>query len=757
MPFGSVNLIPGVNVERTPTLLRAGISQSSLVRFKDSLVQKYGGWEKFYAFQVNGTPRDMHAWQDLNQLDHLSVGTTTQLGLITSGNFVDITPQDLTSDFAPNISTVANSTTVTIVDPNISNVTAYDSVFFNVPVSIGGLILDGLYEIASVTGTHSYTIEAPIQATTTEANPTATDGTTASGNPTLHFASTPAWVVAGMTVYDLTTPTAIPVGAQVLSTTGSTVVMTLNAAGAGVGTADNIVFASVPVFTTASGSAVISATFIDHGMVSGGPLEKVVFAIPTTANGVTIVGDYSVLSVSDTNTFAIQGNTAASASGAFPMNVANSGFAELVYHIALGPLPAGVGYGLGLYGSGAYGFGTSSGSAQVGTKITATDWTSDNWGELLLTCPTGSGIYLYDPTGGFSNASIISTAPPFNTGIFVSISEQILVAFGSSTQEAVGQLRDPLLVQWCTVRDFTNWAVTAATQAGNFRIPIGSKVIAGMAVSNQNLLWTDLDLWAMNYIGPPDVFGFNKIGAGMGAVSLHSVQQLRGSVYWMGPTNFYGYTSNGAAALPCSVWDAVFQNLNTSFLQNVRAMPNTPYNEVGWLYPSIASVSGECDSYAKMNVTDPGAPWDYGPIARSAWIDQTILGMPIGASPQGFIYQHETTNDADGAPLTASFTTGEFYLAEGEDYAFVDQVLPDFKWGTFAGNPTAQIHLTFNISNFPGDAPVSYGPYTVTQTTEILSVRFRGRLMSITVASSDLGSFWRLGSIKYRYSPAGRR
>ena len=225
MPFGSVQLIPGVNVERTPTLLRAGFSQSSLIRFRDSLVQKYGGWAKFYAFVVSGTPRDLHAWQDLNNNTHLSVGTTTQLGVVSSGNFLDITPQTLTSDFAPNISTTASSPTVTIIDPNIANVTVYDSVFFNVPVSIGGLILDGLYQIASIVGTSSYTITASANATTTETNPTVTNGTTASGNNTLNFAATPSWVVAGMAIADLTAPTVITAGATVLSVTGTTVVM----------------------------------------------------------------------------------------------------------------------------------------------------------------------------------------------------------------------------------------------------------------------------------------------------------------------------------------------------------------------------------------------------------------------------------------------------------------------------------------------------------------------------------------------------
>ncbi|HWZ35877.1 MAG TPA: hypothetical protein VNW51_06930 [Mucilaginibacter sp.] len=367
------------------------------------------------------------------------------------------------------------------------------------------------------------------------------------------------------------------------------------------------------------------------------------------------------------------------------------------------------------------------------------------------------GIYYWQPGSGFQTASIIPGAPPYNTGIFISTTQQILIAFGSSVAVGIGVQQQPLLVQWSDVGNFFQWTASNSTQAGNFVIPLGSKLVAGMAVSNQNLLWTDLDLWAMNYIGPPDVFGFNKIGAGMGACSAHSVQQLRGSVFWMGPTNFYVYSGGSANVLPCPVWDAVFQNLNTNFLNNICPMPNTPFNEIGWFYPSAASLSGENDSYVKMNISEPGAPWDYGLLQRSAWIDQSVLGMPIASSSSGIVYSQETTPDADRQPLVSSFTTGDFYLAEGEEFVYVDQIMPDFRWSTFPGGASAQIQLTFNVSNFPGDTPISYGPFTVTQATEYLGVRFRGRLMSVTVLSADIGSFWRIGSIKYRWAPSGRR
>jgi hypothetical protein len=71
-----------------------------------------------------------------------------------------------------------------------------------------------------------------------------TNNTTASGNATLHFASVPSWVVAGLQIADATAPSVIPAGTVVLSTTSTTVVMSNNATGAGVGNGDAITFST---------------------------------------------------------------------------------------------------------------------------------------------------------------------------------------------------------------------------------------------------------------------------------------------------------------------------------------------------------------------------------------------------------------------------------------------------------------------------------------------------------------------------------
>jgi hypothetical protein len=688
MPYGSVTLVPGVNAERTPTLLEAGYSQSQLMRFRDGLAQKHGGWSRFYANALNGVPRDLHAWEDLNQVTHLGVGTTTSLYVITNNLPFTITPQTLTSNISPNFTTTLNSTAVQITDTNISNVTTFDTIVLQTPISIGGIVLSGVYPIVQITGTSSYEITSATAATS---------GVSGGG--------------------------------------------------------------AVPVFATTSTSYIVKVTINNHALSVG---NSVVFPLSTTLGGVTILGTYEVVTVVDSNNFYIFVSNQATSSTSASMN---SGNAEIVYYINQAPPSppsAGSGYGTGGYGNGVYGIGTSGGGGgggaqQPGIVITATDWTQDNWGQILLACPANGGVYQWNPTAGAINAGLVASAPVYSGGLFVSTTQQILVCWASTVQQAIGIAQDPLWVNWSNVSDFTNFIPTTTDQAGGYRIPKGSRIVGGMATPNQNLIWTDEDCWAMNYLGPPFVFGFNMIGAGAGLISSHAAQSLRGGVFWMGPSNFFSYTANGVNVIPCPVWDIVFQNLNTSFVQNIRALPNTPFNEAGWSYPSSASVSGENDSYVKFNIVEPNAPWDYGSLARSSWTDLNVYGNPLGTNPQGVVYQYETSMDADGQAIVSSFQTGYFYIAQGEDYCFVDQVIPDFRYGFYGQSQGATLSFTFFVTNYEGDAPLQYGPYAFNSTTEFIPVRFRGRLISILVQSSDLGSFWRLGRIMYRWAPCGRR
>jgi len=679
MPFSMLKLKPGVNVELTPSQLEAGYSASQLVRYRSGLAEKLGGWDKYYANAVGGVPKCMHAWLDLNEVEYLGVGTTTTLGAISNNSLQTLTPQTYTSDFAPDFTTTLGSANVTVDDPNIANVTTFDRVEFKTPVSVGGIILSGVYPIDLFLATTQYRIVASSLATSS----------VASGG-------------------------------------------------------------AVPSFTTTSGSQTVSVTLNDHGLSVG---DSINFPIATTGGGVTIDGTYTANTINSVNSFDISVSILATSSTTFSMN---AGDAQITYYIALGPATAGTGYGIGTYGSGGYGTGSSAG-AQTGTPITATDWTLDNWGEVLLACPDGGGIYTWQPNTGLENAQLIAGGPLYNTGMFVSMQTQMVIAYGSTEEHTIGIDQDPLLVKWSAQSDYTSWAVSTTSQAGSRRLPNGSKIVGGMSVPGQEMLWTDLDLWSMNYLGSlaAGVWGFTKIGSNCGLIGKHAVTRQGSNIFWMGASNFWATGTGQPSIIPCPVWDQVFQDLNTTYQHKCWAWSNSPYNEVWWFYPRLSTNATEPDAYVKYNIRENA--WDYGVLGRTCGIDQSILGMPMSATSAGIIYEHETSFDADGQPINASISSGWFPLSDGLDIIFIDWLLPDMKWQNVAGTSTpATIQITLYSVYYPGDTPTVYGPYTVTQSTQYINPRLRGRLAMFTVQSSDLGSFWRLGGSRFRFAPDGR-
>lgn len=678
MPWSTVKLIPGLNVEMTQTMNQTGYANTQLGRFKSGLFQKIGGWTKAYPSKIDGDPKALHTWRDLASIARLAVGTTTSVNVLTNGILSSVQPQVLTTDTAVNLSTVLGSNIVTIVDTNVNNITAYDSVFFNTPIAVGGLVLSGLYKVSNNVSATSYVINAAGAATAT--------------------------VVA-------------PGGV-------------------------------LPTFTTTAGSAVANVTIAAHGLAKG---DDVVFTAPSTIGGLTFVGRYIVQSVIDADNFTITAAVAATASAG--PTAMNGGLAQFHYYLAVGPQVAAGAYGSGAYGEGAYGTGTVV-SGQTGLGLVATDWSLDNWGELLMASPEGGPLFYWGPASGYTTLTAVAEAPALNNGMFVSTSNNFVILYGSTQTAMIGVYQDPLLVKWCDAGDFFNWTLSATTQAGSYRISSGSAILAGASTQQRNLLWTDKDLWLSSYIGSTLVFNMVKVGEGAGIIGKHAWGKLTDTVYWMGQKNFFIYDSDGPRTLACPVWDAVFQDLNMDYASSCAAGVNKAHSEIFFFFTSISGGVTYPDTYVKYNIQEQA--WDYGKMNRSAWTDSDVFNYPIAVTNDGYLYYHENGMDADANPLVPSFETGYFYIDSGRQKVFVDRLYPDFKWGMYNNTPGSSIQFTVHAIDELGDTPVVYGPYTATHTSPWIELRVRCRQLSLVVSSADIGSFWRLGAVRFRYSPDGR-
>lgn len=693
MPHASLKVKPGIDQNETPALNEAGLSTSDLIRFIPDrngigLVQKLGGWTKFFGDPFTTPVRALWGWEDTNAQSHLAVGQEadpitdeSQLSVITNGVQRFITPRSETSNVTPDFDTTAGSSTVLVTDAVVGGITDYNTVYIQTHVSVGGLILFGQYPTTLFAPTE-YNIEA----------------VNAIGIPILASAS----VTAG---------------------------------------------GAVAEFSTTLDTNTVNVELENHGFQEG---DTYTCLVSTTLGGVTVFGNYVIRDIVDADNFTIVvGTTASATATAF----INGGNARFVYSYGIGAIPLGSGFGVGGYGTGGYGTGTAI-IPSVGDPIPAIDWTLDNWGQILVACPRNdtllSPIYLWDPTSGAPIAEIIPTGPTKNNGAFVAMPQRQIVAWGSTFTG----IEDPLLIRWCDVNNYNVWLGQVTNQAGSYRIPKGSKIVGCIQGPQQGLIWTDLGIWSMQYTGPPYVYSFNELGTGCGLIAPKAAGSLGGVVYWMSQSQFYALAGDGVMPIGCPIWDVIFQDLDEDELDKIRIATNARFGEVTWYYPTKSN-GGEINAYVKYNTILQS--WDYGTLSRSAWLDQSVLGPPIGADPNTlFIYQHETSPDADGQAMLPTVRTGYFAIAEGDQISYVDQVWPDMKWGYFGGAQNATVNMTFYVTDYPGQTPKVYGPYPVTQSTQFISPRFRGRLMSIELSSNDVGSFWRIGNIRYRIKPDGK-
>jgi hypothetical protein len=466
--------------------------------------------------------------------------------------------------------------------------------------------------------------------------------------------------------------------------------------------------------------------------------------------GITLSGEYPVTSVLSPSVFTINGPALATSTDTA---VLNGGNIQFLFFEGRGALPAAAGYGVGPYGGGGYGTGIPP-TNHPSTGIEAADWTLGNWGSILIACPYGGPIFVWDPTQTTVDnpipAQVIPQAPPVNAGIFIAMPERQIVAWGSTETG----IMDPLLVRWCDVEDFTVWAGQSVNQAGEYRIPTGSKIVGAGQTSQQGLFWTDIGVWAQQYVGQPYIYSWTELGRGCGLIAPKAFGVIGGQVFWMSQNQFFGLNSGVPTPIICPVWDVAFQDLDTNFLGNIRCAPNSYFNEISWYFPTIGS-NGVNTNYVKFNYILNA--WDYGTLGRTAWTDQSVLGQPIGAGTDNILWQHETASTANGAPLPASFTTGYFAMNEGDMKVFVDEIWPDMKWGPLDAPQDAQVNFTFNVTDYPNKKPVKYGPYSFNKGSDFLTPRMRGRLMSITIESAPANlAFWRLGNFRYRAMPDGK-
>ena len=273
-----------------------------------------------------------------------------------------------------------------------------------------------------------------------------------------------------------------------------------------------------------------------------------------------------------------------------------------------------------------------------------------------------------------------------------------IIAFGCDPENNIG-VQDPLLIRFSSQESPTTWQSLPSNTAGDLRIGSGSEIICAVETRQQILVFTDVSLHAMQFLGPPFTFGINLVSENITVISPLAAIAHDDVVYWMGFEEFYAYGGQ-VQRLPCSVRSYVFDDFNRQQKEKVFAASNSAYSEIWWFYPS--SQSNEVDRYVVFNYQEQA--WYYGTLTRTAWIDRGINDFPIATFTDGRQYFHELGLD-DGttvpeSAITAFIESSQIDIGEGDQFAFIRRIIPDI---TFENSTASSPAVTFTtkVRNFP--------------------------------------------------------
>jgi hypothetical protein len=536
------------------------------------------------------------------------------------------------------------------------------------------------------------------------------------------------------------------------------------------------------VTNTQSIVTVTTTTALPSWIVTGEPVLIAGFVSALGGVPITELNGARVITKTGANSFTFPTTTPATST----TSVSGAGFTvrpEIEPGNAISVI--GLGWGTGTWGRNAWGLGATNG----GVNLPQRDWWFDNFdNDLVLNIRDGAPYWwvrgtVDDPSTSLATHAITlqeyatstgysSTAVPVQVmQLLVSQQDKHLIAFGAVPFGSTSTLDyDPLLIRWADQDTPGDWTPSQTNTAGDLRISRGSRIVRALPTRQEILVWTDTNLYTLQFLGTTDVFGLQEYADNISVASPRCMISAANVVYWMGQDKFYAYTGR-VETLPCTLRDHVFNNINFEQSDQIICGTNEQWNEIWWFYPTQDSSYN--NAYVIYNYLE--RIWYYGYLDRTAWLDTPLRHNPQAANTtvtvngsvvttgSGYLYNHEDGVDDDGLAMDSYIQSSDFDLDEGDQFMLIRRILPDvnFAMSTVA---TPEVTLTMRPRNFPGSA-FNFDPSdtqrvietSVDRYTDQVFMRARARQMAFQIRSNTLGVKWQLGAPRLDVRPDGRR
>lgn len=518
------------------------------------------------------------------------------------------------------------------------------------------------------------------------------------------------------------------------------------------------------VLNTTIGSNEITVTLTNNGALNGDYVQISDVTSPVGGIPASEINTDHLISSATANTFKITTPTVASSTASY------TGPISFLFDIHAGNAVAEGGYGWGAGVWSRKGWGSAANLPFISPPRL---YTQDRFNNDLIFCIRNGDIYYWDYNTNFDTRAVplytlpgASDVPLIVGSILFSQQDRHLLTFGG-TEYGTGNY-DPLSIRWANQDEPWNFTPSVTNSAGFLRVSNGSEIVRAVRTREEILVFTDSTLYSLRFLGTSEVFGLYELADNISIVSQSSMATVNNVTFWMGTDKFYLY--NGRVdTLPCTLRQYIFQDINRTTQVQVVAGTNEQFNEIIWFYPSANS--NEINRYVIYNYLEQ--IWYYGQLERTAWLDSPLRTYPQAAATDGWIYNHESGVDADGAPLEAYISSGDIDIEDGEQFMLIRRIIPDINFiGSTSNSP--EVKLTIQPHNFPGQAYQTNNaegtgltktvtgtrdPVTaiIDQYTNQVFLRARGRQIKYKIASEGLGVQWQMGMPRVDARPDGKR
>lgn len=359
---------------------------------------------------------------------------------------------------------------------------------------------------------------------------------------------------------------------------------------------------------TDSGSDVVTITDAGHGAAEG---DYVRISGANAVGGIIVDGQYRIDDIIDSISYeVIDDQTAGS--------TANGG-GQVTFdydiHVGLGSAAFGIGWGTGTWSQETWNTPRTVSS----TVRPLRTWSLDNWGEDLIAVPRKGSMYWWDRgTGQNARANVLINAPENVNYMIISQRDRHLFALGCT--DLFTNKFDPLLIRWCSREDFGDWEPTAVNTSGDLRLYRGSEIQAAVRTRGEILVFTDVSVHQINFIGGTAIYGIQAVGENVSILGPNAAIEVDYRVYFMAEADFYIY-DGVLRVLPCDVRNLVYDNLNVFQKDKAFAGLNRRFNEIWFFYPgkdtevwveSDFAASADTSNYAIQTWAGSGPFYEVG-------------------------------------------------------------------------------------------------------------------------------------------------